>query len=109
MPHCHEPAQPETCAACAVFAVNPEAAAWSAGIGKRPAPKPRPTKPLAGCVHFGAATGETITCPSCRGTVALKVFACAVHGTCTPGKQAEGVACCVGCTDRKRPRVEGFP
>lgn len=51
------------------------------------------------CVHLGEPTGGRVACPSCRGRVQLKLFACAVHGSCTPLKKAPGVACCVGCSD----------
>lgn len=46
------------------------------------------------CVHLGESTGETVGCPSCRGSVKLKLFACAIHGQCTTGKKVAGVACC---------------
>lgn len=55
------------------------------------------------CSHLGPATGDTVKCPSCRGHVELKLFACAVHGTCTQGKKAPGVASCLGCPDRQPP------
>jgi orotate phosphoribosyltransferase len=42
-------------------------------------------------------------CPSCRGHVEIKTFACAVHGRChlSPGKQVAGVRACHGCADHK--------
>lgn len=51
------------------------------------------------CIHFGEPTGNKVLCPSCRGKVELKTFACAVHGQCLPTKQAQGVACCIGCKE----------
>jgi hypothetical protein len=39
------------------------------------------------------------SCPSCRGHVRLKVFACVVHGECTIGKAIAGLACCACCPD----------
>lgn len=60
--------------------------------------------PALPCVHLGQPTGETVTCPTCptaggsRG-VQLKTFACALHGACTVGKAAPGVACCRRCPD----------
>lgn len=56
--------------------------------------------PLAPCAHRGAPTGETVLCPTCRGRVALKVFACAVHGTCLTAKKVPGRWCCKRCPDR---------
>lgn len=52
------------------------------------------------CRHLGAATGASVSCPSCRGHVELKLFGCAVHGDCTLGKPAAGHGCCVGCPDK---------
>jgi hypothetical protein len=54
----------------------------------------------APCRHLGAPTGEAVACPSCRGSVELKLFACAVHGRCTPARPAPAVACCATCADR---------
>lgn len=51
------------------------------------------------CPHFGAPTGETRQCQSCRGKVTLTVFACAVHGGCTVAKKVDGLGCCRGCPD----------
>lgn len=52
------------------------------------------------CPYFGEPTGESIDCPTCSARVSLKVFACEVHGKCTPGRKVNGVACCRGCKDR---------
>lgn len=60
-------------------------------------------KPLVStlpCAHLGEVTGETVQCPSCRGTVLLKLFECGVYGQCTLKKDIEGVACCNGTKDR---------
>ena len=38
-----------------------------------------------------------VECDSCAGKTKLKVFACALLGECTIGKQVEGVACCATC------------
>ncbi len=51
------------------------------------------------CRHLGADTGGTVPCPSCRGTVRVKLFACGVHGTCTAAKSVAGHACCHTCPD----------
>lgn len=61
------------------------------------------------CRFRGAATGETVCCPSCRGHVELKVFACEKFPSgCTLGLPVAGVACCVGCTARE-PVTPGDP
>jgi len=52
------------------------------------------------CIHRGAEVRKQ-ECPSCVGSVGLSVFACAVHGECTLGKQLEGVARCRGCRARE--------
>jgi len=51
------------------------------------------------CVYLGPDTRETVTCPTCRGRVELKLFECAVLGCCTLVKAAPGVACCNGNVD----------
>jgi hypothetical protein len=61
------------------------------------------------CRHLGAATGGTIACPGCGGTVALKSFACAVHGSCTIARAVADAACCAGCPDRDPPLVSPLP
>lgn len=79
------------------------------GVGDRAAGGPvesRVRHGVAGaCAHLGPATGGTASCPSCDGKrVELKVFGCAVHGECTMGKKADGVAgCCRGCPDYLPP------
>jgi len=62
---------------------------------------PAPAEPLA-CRHRGSATGAAVLCPSCHGTVSLKLFACALFGNCTLARQAT-VACCATCPDREPP------
>lgn len=58
------------------------------------------------CAHFGPDTGRQVEtlCGSCGDAsrlVRLNVFACDVHGACTPGTKVAGVACCKGCQERK--------
>lgn len=53
----------------------------------------------AKCLHLGSATDMTVPCPTCSGTVNLKLFTCGVHGVCTPGKQVNGKASCVSCKE----------
>ncbi len=66
-------------------------------------PQPVAAK-VAPCPLLGAPTGETVPCQSCKGTVELKVLACAhpKHGRCTPTKKVDGIACCLGCADRPK-------
>ncbi len=51
------------------------------------------------CIYLGKATGELVSCPSCRGNVQLKLFECGVHKVCTPQKKATNIVCCVNCSD----------
>lgn len=50
------------------------------------------------CVHLGNEVRRQL-CESCGGSVAIKVFACAVHGEATIGKDLHGLACCGTCAD----------
>jgi hypothetical protein len=59
--------------------------------------QPLVTKALEPCVHLGEATGERVECPSCAGSVKIKLMACAVFTKCTPQTKLEGIACCLGC------------
>jgi hypothetical protein len=86
----HAPPEPG-CSLCALAGRDPRYRALWGGPAAAPAP----------CRHLGAPTGETAACPSCRGRVGLKLFACATHGRCTRGTAAPGVACCEGCPDRE--------
>jgi hypothetical protein len=51
------------------------------------------------CTHLGSPTGESVKCPSCRGTVKVKIHTCQAHGTCTPIKRVPGYTCCTSCQD----------
>lgn len=53
----------------------------------------------APCSLLGEATGETVECPTCKGSVKLKLFACECHGRCTLEKSLESVTCCRSCVD----------
>lgn len=59
------------------------------------------TVELSSCKHFGEETGETVVCPTCKGSVKVKTFKCAQYGQCTPvtpviGADGKPVACCNG-------------
>ncbi len=83
------------CNVCAIAAKDPRYARLFFDAPPPRAPARAPD--AAPCRHLGGATGELVACPSCKGAVQLKTFACAVHGSCTPAKRAPGTACCVGC------------
>ena len=50
------------------------------------------------CIHRGDLLRED-QCPSCRGVVRLKVFACGLHTECTVARVLTGCACCANCPD----------
>lgn len=54
------------------------------------------------CRHRGEEIG-TEECPTCRGSVKVKVFTCDVHEECTLVKQLDDVACCRRCDDYAAP------
>lgn len=73
------------------------AALRAGGTGRDCPAKPDPVTVARTCKNFGAATGETESCPTCPtrgGKVTLKVYACAAFGTCTVGKEVAGRGCC---------------
>jgi hypothetical protein len=66
----------------------------------KPRKKREPPRALA-CVH----RGETLrlqSCPGCKGTVSLKVDACALHGECSLAN-IDGVKFCKKCPDLTGP------
>lgn len=65
---------------------------------------PGGVRPLRACDHLGERTGETRACPTCAGTVQLKLFECKKHGVCTPDKPVDGVSCCRSCPDNTAKR-----
>ena len=59
------------------------------------------------CIHLREPTGETVGCQTCKGNVQVKLFSCAVHGTCTLGKRIEGHGCCdAKCAEREYPSTD---
>ena len=67
------------------------------GIGQQALLAP-PPKPRIDCVHLGVVVDE-IACPTCQGSVRIKVLACEFHQRCTLGRVLDGLACCVTCSD----------
>lgn len=68
---------------------------------------PRPPMPIpegadhasaTPCTHRGDVI-DAVQCPTCRGKVTVRVFACTVHGRCTVAKRTPRAACCKGCVD----------
>lgn len=61
------------------------------------------------CGARGAPTGESVECPSCAGTVQLKLFSCdAGFGDCTLERSVPGKACCATCNGFRPPAVNGI-
>jgi hypothetical protein len=69
---------------------------WDSGAIVPGGPRAEP------CRHRGAVLGEE-PCPSCRGHVRVKAFACALHQACTVGQMVAGRACCATCPDYALP------
>lgn len=61
-------------------------------------PRPAARSQAAPCVHLGSEL-RLQDCPTCRGNVRVKVFACPLHGETTLAKPIEGLHCCDGCWD----------
>lgn len=51
------------------------------------------------CVHRGPEAAA-VQCPSCRGTVRVKVFQCKMYGLCTIVKASKYMHCSAPCPDR---------
>jgi hypothetical protein len=58
---------------------------------------------LTPCAHRGEHRGETLKCGSCKGTVRLKVWPCAVYGTCTAAVKQPGRGVCRKCPAAQAP------
>lgn len=52
------------------------------------------------CVHLGPEV-RRVACESCRGSVQIKVFACAIHGECTARRYKSGgnMRACLTCAE----------
>jgi hypothetical protein len=55
------------------------------------------------CIHRGAELRKQ-SCPTCRGTVQIKIYACAIHGECELSGRLMGVRCCAQCDDFEAPK-----
>lgn len=53
------------------------------------------------CIQLGERLREQ-ECPTCNGSVLLKVFTCELHGECTLAKTIKDIACCTTCKDYER-------
>jgi hypothetical protein len=65
---------------------------WLEKAGKMPSTK------QGMCKLLGEQVGVKL-CPTCRGKVEVKIFACPIHGECTLTKALKEVACCKKCPD----------
>lgn len=55
------------------------------------------------CRHRSAGAVGEAECPTCAGTVRLKVFTCKEFGECTVSRKVDGKGCCEGCDKRELP------
>ena len=60
------------------------------------------------CIHLGDKTG-TRECETCQGSVKIKLYACALHGTCTLGKRIDMLPVCSQCGDYAASRRSADP
>jgi hypothetical protein len=94
--HADHALSPGTCRLCWLCANDP---AYRQLWGEPQAGTLTPDRLSQPCIHRGAAVLRQELCPSCRGRVSLKVFACSVHGECTIAKPLGKLACCALCAD----------
>lgn len=73
------------------------------GPGQNSGRKANPAEHVP-CLHRGAEIRRE-ECGACAGRVLVKIFACPLHGECSPAKELSGVACCAICTDYYSPQV----
>lgn len=52
------------------------------------------------CTHRGAEV-DRIQCPTCSGTVMLKVFSCPKHDRCCIGRTVNEIQSCATCADHQ--------
>lgn len=71
------------------------------GQDVKPQPPPKVKSSPVSCPYRGEPTGEMVECPTCSGTVKLKVFNCSKNGRCTLGRKVDGIALCCGYSPRK--------
>ena len=57
------------------------------------------------CIHRGELT-RTKECPSCSGSVHVKIHGCDIYGECTLSVKDVGVQRCVNCPDRQPSILE---
>lgn len=87
-------------------------AKWRSVANGEPIVKSARSLPVAlSCPHLKEPTGEVVGCPTCRGNVQLKVFACDLHGKTTLEKKVNDIQCCKTCPDNpvNKPVVVTFP
>jgi hypothetical protein len=75
---------------------------------KRNCTSTKPPAPRDACIHLGDKVG-THECETCQGSVKIKLYACALHGTCTLGKKLPEIACCAQCGDYTSSRRDPDP
>lgn len=72
---------------------------WESGEYQKRFSRGRPQRdPSQTCSHLGPEL-HTVECPTCAGTVHLKVFACDLHQQCTRLKKIKDIAGCSTCED----------
>ncbi|HEX4614016.1 MAG TPA: hypothetical protein VH092_37890, partial [Urbifossiella sp.] len=83
-------------------------AAWSRPAGTIATPPPAAPK-VVECPHRSPSPTGEVECLPCGGRTRLKVYSCAVHGTCVLGAGAAGHRSCAGCKDNPIVRAKADP
>ncbi len=94
------------CSLCAVFQRDEKhRRAWS-GLPPIAVGATTRARQQLPCLHLGEATGDTVDCPTCSGTVRQLVHHCARHEFCVLGRPPyAGLAGCDDCKDRTGPEA----
>lgn len=74
-------------------------ALWEQGRGPgQPGVQRDPDARKQACMHRGEVL-RIVDCPTCRGRVGVKVFACQLHEQCTIAMQVANITCCGTCAE----------
>jgi hypothetical protein len=91
------PYTPARCRLCWLYHYDPAyRELWDALTPR--ADRPAGSATRAPCKHLGPEVRRQ-RCPTCRGAVELRLFACPLHTECTFATALPGIACCTNCPD----------
>lgn len=94
----------EGCRVCFLALTRPEyAELYGEPVPAGSSVVPRGSSP---CSFRTGVTGTVVDCPSCSGTVRLKVFGCSMHGSCTLEQRHAEYECCADCPDHTARKAQ---